>query len=380
VLTLPRRLGLTLGTTQVLAWATTYYIPATMLGTVGANLGASRAVLLGAFSWALIISALCAPRVGRIIDAQGGRNVMVAGAIVTAVGLVALAAAPNLWAWYGAWTVLGVGLSASLYDAAFASIGRLLGRDSRGAITGVTLMGGFASSLGFPMGTWLSGHAGWRAAVLIYAAIQVAIILPALLAGVPGGRPPPPPPSPSRPADGPPPGRRDFVLLAVYFTTRSGIGALVSIHALILLRGLGLSLDHAVAVATLIGPAQVGARIVDFRFGRGLSPVTSARLGAALLPIGIALTLGGAPAAAFALCYGLSNGILTINRGTLPMHVFGAAGYATLLGRLALPNQIAQALIPTLVAPLVERAPSWTFAGVGAAALLALVCLLPLRR
>jgi MFS family permease len=380
VLTLPRRLGLTLGVTQVLAWATTFYIPATMLGHAGQTFGTSRAVLLGAFSWALIVSALCAPRVGRIIDAQGGRNVMVAGAIVTAAGLILLAAAPNLWVWYGAWTVLGIGLSASLYDAAFATIGRLLGRDSRGAITGVTLMGGFASSLGFPMGTWLSGHVGWRAAALIYAAIQVAIILPVLLAGVPGGRPPPPPPPPPRPAGGPPPGTRDFVLLAVYFTTRSGIGALVSIHALVLLHGLGLSLDHAVAVATLIGPAQVGARIVDFRFGRGLSPVTSAQLGAALLPLGIALTLGGAPAALFALAYGLSNGILTINRGTLPMHVFGPAGYAPLLGRLALPNQIAQALVPILVAPLVEHAPAWTFAGIGAAALLALACLLPLRR
>ena len=380
MIALPRRLALALGTTQVLAWGTTFYIPATMLGAAGTTFGTSRAVLLGAFSWALIVSAVCAPRVGRLIDARGGRHVLLAGTAVTAIGLVLLAAAPNLWLWYAAWTVLGAGMAATLYDAAFATIGRLLGRESRGAIVGVTLMGGFASSLGFPLGTWLADHAGWRTAVLIYAAIQVVVILPVILAGVPGAIPPPAV-APARTATaGTLPGRRDFALLAVFFTARAGIGALISVHALVLLHGLGYSLDHAVAVAALIGPAQVGARIIDFRLGRNLSPVTSALLGAALLPLGIALTLGGAPAVVFALCYGLSNGILTINRGTLPMHVFGPTGYASLLGRLALPNQIAQAVIPTLVAPLAEHAPAWTFAGIGAAAVLAFACLLPLRR
>jgi MFS family permease len=339
-------------------------------------------LLLGAFSWSLLVSAVCSPRVGRFIDRAGGRKVLAGGALITCAGLVALAGVQSVWQWYAAWTVIGVGMALGLYDATFATIGRLLGRESRGAIVGVTLIGGFASSLGFPAGTWLASEFGWRAAVLIYAAVQVSAILPLVLSVVPSSPGPPAVATPrAAEAAGRPPGQRDFVLLAIFFTLRAGIGALISVHALVLLKGLGLSTEAAVGVATLIGPAQVGSRIIDFRLARNLSPVTSAQIGAALLPIGIAALLGGAPAVVFALCYGMSNGIYTISRGTVPMHVFGPAGYATRLGRLALPSLFAQAIVPTLVAPLIDGLPaSAMFAGIGTAAVLAFACLLPLRR
>ena len=379
---LQRRLGFALGITQVLAWATTFYIPATMMGAASEQLGLSRAVLLGGFSWSLLVSAACAPRIGRFIDRHGGRPILIAGALITAAGLVALSAANSLVHWYAAWTVLGVGMALGLYDTAFSTIGRLLGRDSRPAITGVTLLGGFASSVGWPTGTWLVHAYGWRTAVLLYAAIQIVVILPVILAFIPRA-----PAAQPLPAEGPaataapPPMRGAFVLLAIFFTTRSGLGALVSVHALVLLAGLGLTVEQAVTIAALIGPAQVGSRIIDYRFARGVSPVVSSWFGAALLPLGVAAMLLGAPPLVFALGYGLSNGIFTISRGTLPMHVFGPAGYATRLGRLALPNLIAQALTPTLAAPLIELWPaSWIFAGIGLLSLAALGCLLPLRR
>ncbi len=377
-----RRLALALGTSQVLAWASTFYIPATMIGLASAELGVSRTWLLGGFSWSLLVSAMCAPRIGRFIDAHGGKPVLIGGALVTAAGLVALSLAGSLLHWYAAWTVLGVGMALGLYDTAFATIGRILGRDARPAIVGVTLMGGFASSVGFPTGTWLAASFGWRASVLAYAAMQIAVILPIILAFIPR-HPGPPHEAAARaaPAPGAMTGRTAFALLAIFFTSRAGIGALISVHALVLLKGMGLSTDHAVLVASIIGPAQVGSRLIDYRFGRGLSPVTSAWLGAALLPMGVAAMLGGAPAAVFALAYGLSNGILTINRGTLPMHVFGPAGYAALLGRLALPSLLAQAALPTLAAPLIDAMPaSWTFAALGALSLAAFACLLPLKR
>lgn len=379
---LQRRLGLSLGITQVLSWATTFYIPATMIGAASGSLGQSKAVLLGGFSWSLLVSAACAPRIGRFIDRHGGRPVLAAGAMVTAAGLVALASVQGVGQWYAAWTVLGLGMAMGLYDVAFSTIGRLLGTESRPAITGVTLLGGFASSVGWPTGTWLEHAFGWRVAVLIYAALQLAVILPIVLAFVPRA-----PAATPATAPGPgvaaraPPMRGAFVLLAVFFTTRSGLGALVSVHALVLLAGLGLTVDQAVLVASVIGPAQVGSRVVDYRFARGMSPVVSAWFGAALLPLGVAAMLAGAPPLAFALGYGLSNGIFTISRGTLPMHVYGPQGYATLLGRLALPSLIAQAATPTLAAPLIEAWPaSWVFAAIGVLSLAAFCCLLPLRR
>ena len=377
-----RRLAIALGTTQILAWSTTFYIPATMLGAVSDSLGASKTMLLAAFSWSLLVASVCAPRIGRFIDAKGGKPILMAGAVVTFVGLLALAAAQSLLHWFGAWTVLGVGMALGLYDTTFATIGRILGRDSRPAIVGVTLIAGFASTVGFPSGTWLVHLMGWRSAVLIYAAVQVVLVLPIILAFVPAS-PGSPPQGVARvtPEGGRLPGRLELVLMAVFFTSRAGIGALISVHALVLLQGLGMSIDAAVGIASLIGAAQVGARLLDVRFGRGLSPVTSGQIGAALMPVGIVATLLGAPALVFARTYGMSNGIFTISRGTLPMHVFGPAGYATLLGRLALPSLMAQALIPTLVAPAIDSFPaSWIFAGIAGLSALAFACLLPLRR
>lgn len=377
-----RRLALALGTTQVLAWASTFYIPATMMAAASAELGVSRTWLLGGFSWSLLVAAMCARRIGRFIDAHGGKPILIGGAVVTAAGLLALAAAQSLAHWYAAWTVLGVGMALGLYDTAFATIGRILGADARPAIVGVTLMGGFASSVGWPTGTWLVNTYGWRVSVLVYAAMQIAVILPIILAFIPRypGEPHIAGPRPAAEPGGLR-GRTAFALLAIFFTSRSGIGALVSVHALVLLKGMGLSTEHAVLVASMIGPAQVGSRIIDYQFGRGLSPVTSAWIGAALLPLGVAAMLGGAPAIIFALGYGLSNGIFTISRGTLPMHVFGAAGYATLLGKLALPCLLAQAILPTMLAPLIDTMPaSWVLAALGAVSLVAFFCLLPLKR
>jgi len=359
-LPLARRLSLALGVTQTLAWATTYYIPAVMAGAAAESLGWSRTALLGGFSWSLIVAALCAPPIGRFIDRAGGRPILAAGAIVTCAGLLLLAASNGLAWWYVAWTVLGVGMAMGLYDTSFATIGRLLGQGARPAILGVTLMAGFAGTIGWPVGTWLVQQYGWRVALCLFAALQVAVILPIILAFVPPAGPAPPPAPPRRADAGGPTPALAFALLAVFFTSRAAISSLVSVHLLVLLGGIGLTTAQAVFTAAMIGPAQVGARVLDWKLARNLSPVTSARIGAALLPLG---------------------GIMTINKGTLPMHLFGPHGYATRLGRLALPALIAQAVTPTVLAPLIDTVPAmWIFAAMGGVALLALACLVPMRR
>jgi predicted MFS family arabinose efflux permease len=369
-----------LGVTQTLAWATTYYIPATVIGAAAETLDVSRTVLLGGFSWSLLVAGLCSPRIGRYIDAHGGRPVLAAGALVTCLGLALLASAGGVATWYVAWTVLGLGMAMGLYDTAFATIGRLLGDAARPAIIGVTFMAGFASTIGWPVGTWLVAQHGWRAAVWIFAAVQVAAILPVVLAFVPAAAAVPPPAAARTPAPGGPLPGTIFALLAVFFTARAAISSLVAVHALVLLTGIGLNLGQAVFTASMIGPAQVAARLLDWRLSRWLSPVASSLVGGVLLPLGVLAVLAGAPALVFALAYGMSNGILTISRGALPLHVFGPAGYATLLGRLAMPGLIAQAAAPTLLAPLVDIWPaSWILGGIGVLSLSAIACLIPLR-
>ena len=381
---LQRRLSLTLGFTQLLAWGTTYYVPATMIGHVAEELAVSPTVLLGAFSWAVLIAGFCAPAIGRFIDRNGGKPVMVAGQVVTGVGLFALAGSTGVAWWYAAWSILGVGMAMALYDTAFSTIGRLLGREARPAMTGVTFIAGFGGTLGFPMGTWLAGHWGWRWGLVLYAAIALCVIVPVMLALIP--RAPAAAPAPRREAAAPAPAmparqRRLFLCLATFFTLRACIGAVVTIHLLALLTGVGLTTEQAVLCAMAIGPAQVGSRIVEFSLARWLTPMMSAWIGAAMLPVGVALMLGGAPALVFAICYGISNGILTITRGVVPMHVFGPNGYAALMGRMALPSQLSQALMPTLVAPVLGLVSAHAALGVmGAVAVVAMLCLIPVSR
>jgi MFS family permease len=382
-MTASRRLALVLGVTQTLAWATTYYLPAVIVGPAAATLHRSTTELLVGYSWSLLVAGLVSPRVGAWIELHGGRGALATGTVVMAAGLLVLAAWPSLLGWYVAWSMIGAGMALGLYDAAFATIGRLLGLQARPAIVGVTLLGGFASTIGWPAGVALVHHFDWRATVMIYAAVQLAVNLPLILTLIPRATPVVAPVrTDAAPAKtGGNDGVFALILLGTFFCMRAAISAIVSVHALTLLHGVGLDAVAAVGVAALFGPSQVFGRVLEWTFGRWIDPLTGSWMGAILLPLGVVALLLGGPAAGFAVAYGMSNGILTISRGTLPMFLFGPRGYATRLGRLALPQLLTQAVAPTAAAPLVLLLPASTiFAGLGAAAVVALLCLLPLQR
>ncbi len=376
-----RRLTFAIGITQTLAWATTYYVPATMAGPAASEFGLSRAVLIGGFTLGLLMSGLASPAIGRYIDRVGGRSVLIVAPMVTATGQLILAASPGIVAWYAGWLVVGLGMAMGLYDAAFGTIGRLLGARARPTIVGVTLMAGFASTIGWPSGTYLVAHYGWRVAMLCFAAVQLLVILPVVAAFVPRADPLPEVAATSRArpvADLP---RHAFLWMAGYFTLRSAVNSAVFVHTLVLLDGMGFSQRTAILAASLIGPAQVGARVIDWFAGRNLSPMISAIAGAVTLPVSVAALLLGLPAPVFTVGFGMANGIFTITRGTLPLHVFGPDGYAAMVGRLARPSQIASALAPTLLAPLIGVWPAmWVMALLGLTGLLAVCCLMMLRR
>lgn len=388
-MTLAQRLAVVLGITQVVSWATTYYVPAVATGAVAQDLGASPAAVIGAFSAALLVGGLSAPWVGRLIDRHGGRIVLATGMLLQAAGLLLLAGSNGLGQWYAGWVVLGAGMAAGLYDAAFATVGRVLGADAPGAIIGITLIGGFASTLGWPVGAVMIAQYGWRATLACYALAVMAVNFPLLLLFIPAqarGA------GPGRAAMTPAmkPGRGAFALMAGFFTLRAAIATVMSVSAPALLRGLGLGTAEAVAIAALIGPAQVAARVVQATIGVRWTPLTTAWVGAGLLPLVtlllvLAVTLPGdhlqLGALVFVLGYGFSNGVLTISRGVLPLALFGTEGYAARIGRLALPVLLAQAAAPTLAAPILSGWPAQqVFLLLGLASVLAMLCLLPLRR
>ena len=382
-----RRLTVALGTTQLVSWAVSFYMPAVIAGPAAAELGMSRLAILAGFSWALLVAGFCAPRVGRWIGRHGGRGPLTASALAMAAGLGLLATAHGPVLWYGGWTVMGTGMALGLYDAVFATLGGILGAAAGPAITGVTLMGGFASSVGWPTGAALVDGIGWRGTLVAYAAAVLAINLPIFLLMVPRQAPA----GAARPSEATGPvgrsRRQALACLAGFFTIRWFVTSALAVAILPLLGGMGLSAGEAVAASALIGPGQVAGRLIEWSSGGRFGLIGRAALGAGLAPVGIAVliwgggTVGPAVAAClFAVLYGMSNGIMTINRGTLPLAIFGPDGYAALLGWLAVPVLLAQAAAPAITAPLVTHMPSAEiFGAAGILATIALFLLLPLR-
>jgi MFS family permease len=343
-----------LGTSQTLAWASSYYLPAILADPIGASLGVSRAWVFAAMSGALLIAAFAGPAVGRVIDRHGGRGVLMLSNVVLAAGLVALATANGTALLFAAWAVLGVGMALGLYDAGFAALTALYGRDARGPITGITLIAGFASTVCWPLTAFLNETLGWRETVLVWAALNVAVALPLnVLLPVPARRA-----HLARDAHSPIGWKpyKEMLLLAFVFAAVWFVTGSMAAHLPGLLERAGATPVQAIAAAALVGPAQVAARLVEFFLLRRSHPLVSARVAALLHPIGAAIfaVVGPSAAVAFAIFYGAGNGLLTIARGTVPLAVFGPHGYGERTGLLAAPARAAQALAPLLFGLLLD--------------------------
>lgn len=154
--------------------------------------------------------------------------------------------------------------------------------------------------------------------------------------------------------------RTTVMLLGFVFAASGFVAGAMATQMLRLLEATGATPAAAIAAGMLIGPAQVAARLLEFSLARHVSPLASARTALALHPAGaIGLLVFGASAAApFAILHGATNGLVTIARGTLPLWLFGPAGYGALLGQIGGLARIAQAIAPFAFGLAVE-----TFAG-----------------
>jgi MFS family permease len=347
----------TIGATQTLAWASTFYLPAILGAPIADALDMPRSVFFGIFSAALLLSAAIGPAVGRLIDRHGGRAVLAGSNLVIAAGLALQAASHGVFETCAAWTILGIGIGMGLYDPAFAALTSLYGRDARGPITGITLIAGFASTIGWPATAWFNEAFGWREACLIWAALNLALAMPLNWLLIPPARASHARPSPVAEPAGPEPPRGAMPILAFYFSAAWFVTGAMAAHLPGLLEATGASPAAAIAAAALVGPAQVGARLVEFGLLRALHPLATARIAAALYPLGAAvLMLFGAPSVAgFALLHGAGNGMITIAKGTLPLAIFGPAGYGARSGLLSAPAQAMRSVAPFLFGLLLDR-------------------------
>jgi predicted MFS family arabinose efflux permease len=367
-----------LGTAQALAWGSSYYLPAILADPIADGLGLSRTVVFGVFSGSLLVSALLGPSVGRVIDTHGGRGVLAASNLVLAAGLVLLALTQGIVSLVAAWTVLGVGMAIGLYDPAFATLAGLYGRAARGPITGITLIAGFASTVGWPLSALLEAHFGWRGACLVWSALNLLIGLPLNRLLIP--RAPPPTTAIDVQGTAGPAPRGAMPLLAFVFAATWFVTGAMAAHLPRLLEIAGASSTAAIAAAALVGPAQVGARLVEFGALKRTHPLISARLAAALHPIGaiLLIAIGASAITAFAILHGAGNGLLTIAKGTLPLAIFGPVGYGLRSGVLGAPARAAQAGAPLIFGLLLDRTGLGVLAistGLSLAALLALLML-----
>ena len=346
-----------LGIAQILAWGTSYYLIAVLAKPIDDDTGWGLTWIVGGLSLGFLVSGLASPRVGRLIDRFGGRPILAASAVLLAIGLAILAAAPNIPVYILGWTVLGLAMAAGLYDPAFSALGRIYGENARSAITLLTLYGGFASTVCWPLSAFMVERIGWRGACWAYAVIALLVMLPLYVFFLPKETETPPAKAAAHgTAQITPRMRRAFWLVAANFTGASVLMTVVSVHMLTLLQARGVELAVAVALGALIGPAQVGARIIEAAVGRNFHPVWTMIASNVLAAAGLGLMFGDPALAALGLIlYGSGSGIRSIARGTLPLAIFGRDGYPTMMGRLAMPSLLAQAASPSLGALLLQH-------------------------
>jgi len=276
----------------------------------------------------------------------------------------------------------GVASAACLYDPAFATLHRISGASYRRSVTALTLFGGFASTVFWPLSQFLLDTMGWRATFGVYAAMHALICLPLHAIFIPRDRALPPSLTSlgkAREIDSVSSGAA-FVWLASALAVATFISSALSAHLIGLLTSSGLTARDAVLIGSLIGPMQVAGRVMEFAFARHVRALLVGTLAFALLATSLLVLtqVRGVwiVALVFALLYGGSNGVMTIVRGTVPAELFGARAYGALLGRLAQPQFIAKAIAPlalTLVFVIdASRVVSlWTLVACGALALYA---------
>ena len=350
-----------MGIGQILSWGSTFYLLAALAGPIATDTGWHSSLIVAGVSVGLAIAGLGSPRVGRLVAGNHGRTVLIASALLLALGLAMIGLAPNQWWYLGAWVILGSGMSGGLYSGAFAVLGHTYGSSARSAITLLTLFGGFASTICWPLSTFLVNEVGWRGTALVYAGAHLVITAPLYALTVPR--------QPCVPAPGGGSGGTDpaasgvsgprwllIVLVATISALGTSIAALMSVHMFSMLAGIGIASTTAVVLAAAIGPSQVGARFIELFIGRKRHPLWTLLTATLAMAVSIGfLGMGILAPAILVVVYGVGIGLSSITNGTVPLALFGHKQYARIMGHIALPSLLAQAAAPIVGSVLIQN-------------------------
>ena len=377
-----------LGFTQIVGWGTTFLMPAVLGRHIQESLGLASEVVFAGITVMFGVGALLAPQVGRLIDRTGARTLMASGSALYAVSLAALAFSQGLVSYLLCWAAMGIASTLALSTPSSIAIAQVAGPGARRAIAMLAIIGGFASTVFWPLAGALDVAVGWRGTLLVYAAIHLFACLPVHLLVLPSQPPAHHLAGATNPAaSGVSSDVRSRVFLLLSVTLSSGAfvftGAMV--HMIELMRGLGHPAASAVFLASLIGPSQVTVRLFELLFGHRYSIMNSAVFGSAMLVVGLAVAMidGGnfVMALVCIVSYGIANGLKAVQRATLPLALFGRGQFGAYMGRLALPQGIVSASAPPVIAAVLA---SYGTAGalwvIFAAAMLSLVTMVLLAR
>jgi predicted MFS family arabinose efflux permease len=352
-----------LGITQMIAWGTTLYALGVLGIPIVQDTGWSRSLVFAGLTIALLASSAVSTWVGGLIDRRGARAVMSLGSVLVAAALMVIAAASHPTVYLAGWALLGPAMRMNLYDAAFAALVQVTPSRGRRAISYLTLFGGFASTIFWPFGHVLNGAIGWRMTFLVYAALNLGVCLPLHWWGLARREADATEaPSASVHATGSmlegSARRLAMLLFAVVTSASAFVFGAMAVHLPTVLQASGLSAGAAVTLASIKGVAQVAARVGEIAFGHRLHALDLGRFSVVLMPISfIILIVGGASmsaALAFTVTFGVANGLVTIVRGAVPLALFGPMGYGTVLGILATPYLVVNALAPAAFAVLID--------------------------
>jgi MFS family permease len=351
-----------LGFTQIVGWGTTYLMPSVLGRRLQESLGLSPELVFAGITVMFAVSAVCSPRIGKIVDRTGARRLMTAGSMVYALSLVGLASAQGPVSYLACWALMGVASALALSTPSSIAIVQIAGPRSRQAIALLTIIGGMASTIFWPVTGVLDAAIGWRETLLLYAAIHLFACVPIHWLILPR-RPPTHPvvagTAPATSAVAPEDAQRIYLLLVISLAFGAFVFTGVQLQMIEMLRGLGHPPASALLLASLIGPSQVGIRIFELLFGHRYSIMKSAVFGSLMLPVGLGLALLAGHVFVVALvvvaAYGMSNGLKAVQRATLPLALFGRSQFGAYMGRLALPQGIVAAVSPPIMAAVLSR-------------------------